>query len=313
MVLVAASTAQALTRSPNTLETTSRDELGLGPGRLELDVSAGDTKEFKAALLNYSRNPRNVRLTSTHVGPTGDENEFVQRLKNYEFGAGDWLHPELTEITLQPGEAVNFMIKVIVPDDASPGSHYAGIAATTAPDETVAGNQVAVQGEVLMQIFLNVAGDRHTQGHITEAVPTDQYVFSMRSFVAYRVVYANEGNVTDHVKGTLSLYSVLGNKVDTLEIPEYRVVRGTKRSFNVLWTDPPRFGRFTGKVRLETDDGVKFADVKAVTLLPPKGMLWIPFVVLLIPIIVMWRNRRQDWREYLDDVDEDEFDDLEAF
>lgn len=107
---------------------------------------------------------------------------------------GAWAEPEVSEITLAPGERVEVPFTVTVPSDATPGDHTGGIVTIRTSD---AGGTVQLEQRLASRIHVRVPGEQVvalTAGDIQVSQPAQlNPVASGTATVQYSV--RNEGSV----------------------------------------------------------------------------------------------------------------------
>ena len=71
---------------------------------------------------------------------------------------GSWITLDIDTITLAPGAEARVPFQLLVPSDAEPGDHVAGIVASVLSDDTTEGEAVALEQRVGSRVYLTVAG-----------------------------------------------------------------------------------------------------------------------------------------------------------
>jgi hypothetical protein len=111
---------------------------------------------------------------------------------------GKWISlPEKT-ITIAPGKEARIPVTILVPSDATPGDHTAGIAASIVRNSTSAtGKQIRVEERVAARVYLHVAGP--VAARVSASGLTSSFSPSLNPFVggASTVNYSvkNTGNL----------------------------------------------------------------------------------------------------------------------
>jgi hypothetical protein len=279
--------------------------VNISPIRIDRNVSPGDHLVEPVTIFNDDPDPASIKIKVIDLGPPHDETLLTEPIfkGTAEFGAKDWVTPELTDIELKPFEKVTFDVTIEPPADAPVGSSYAGlqiIVADSSKDK--AKSAVAVQISSVMQILLTVPGAVQQKLTLLDAQTRDAFHMGSSSFVTYGARYKNDGTVSDHVKGKVIITSIFGNKADELPIKERTLIRGATGSSRLVWSDPPAFGIFTSKLQLQGDDGkVITKDLGRVILLPPWWLIALIVVLLVAPPVYLWWRRRREWLLYMED------------
>lgn len=319
LCLVLATTLLALTNPSSasaqvkrTMLSPNDDASGLviiSPFRIEEDVEPGVPERIEMTLTNDSDKAVDLTLGSTDIAAASDPRNFVEKTEDGEFGAGDWLQTEVKDIRLQAWEQVTFDLTVTPPVDAPVGTNLAGItvissgASGKVGAEEVDESTGLFRAETLIQVFLTIPGPVRNDFRIVDVDVRDTFVLGSQRFVVWDVTFENRGTVNEHVSGSLDVRSIFGNRASRETIPQSLVLRGSKRIQRVIWRDLPWVGAFTPEVRVRGDDAkLKTATGERVVIFP----WWLPVAILLsilLPALLLWWRRRQEWKLYVDEED----------
>lgn len=277
----------------------------VSPFRIEQDVEPGRRQTIEMTLTNDSENPVDVTIAPTDLEASADPRNFVDKTEDGEFGAGDWLVPEITDDRLEPWEKVTFDLVIDPPADAPVGTNLAGLTIDTANAEGAPGTldqrTAAQRAEALVQVFLTVPGPVEHDLRILDVDVRDTLVLGSQRFVVWEIVFRNQGTVNEHVSGTVDIRSIFGNSAHRERIEETIVLRGSTRRHRVIWRDLPWVGAFTPEVRVRGDDAKRIeATGERVIVFP----WWLPLVIValvVLPALWLWWRRRQEWKLYMDD------------
>ncbi|MBC7644075.1 MAG: hypothetical protein H7123_03035, partial [Thermoleophilia bacterium] len=279
------------------------------PDRTELDVVAGKTSYVLISLTNYIAQPVHITVAIVDVGPSRDATQLVSIVPRSEFSARSWITSPVTEANLQPLEQLKFYLKVTPPLNASVGTNMAGMTVQASPasgDSSKAipgGAKVAFRFQGLSQLYFTVPGNTKYDTHVTGARVADSFVVGGRRVVEYELDVKNDGNVNDHVGGTVDIRSIFGNNTATLRMPNaksddplqgYLLLRGAKRTIRVAWIDTPRFGYFRASANIKTPHSHLSKPFPAVVILPPWWVIALIIVALLLPFGYRWWQQRRD-------------------
>lgn len=308
--LLAAPSAHAeVSRKPGSPKAEPTGRIFISPGRVEQDVQPGVEGLFTVELTNDSDQPFDVTLKTTDLGQSVDPRGVANQVEDGEFGAGDWLIPEVEDLRLKPWEQVTFAVKIAPPLTAPIGTNLAGLVV----DSSVAGGAVGSKDsdsmfrvEGLIQVFLTVPGPVKHELRIVDVDIRDSLVLEGNRFAVWDVTFENRGTVNEHVAGSVNIRSVFGNSAHRTRLKELIVLRGSKRTHRVIWNDLPWVGMFTPDVQVRGDDAklVK-ATGERVVVFP----WWLPVALVLaivLPWAWIWWRRRQEWQLYLEDENWDE-------
>jgi hypothetical protein len=291
------------------------------PFRIEEDVEPGVVERIEMTLTNDSDKAVDLTLTPTDIQAASDPRNFVEKTEDGEFGAGDWLEPELKDLRLEAWEQITFDLVINPPADAPVGTNLAGISVISATASGKVGAEEVdestgmFRAETLIQVFLTVPGPVEHDLRILDVDVRDTFVLGSQRFVVWDVKFRNGGTVNEHVSGNLDVRSIFGNRAHREPIPENLVLRGSTRTQRVIWRDLPWVGAFTPQVRVRGDDAKLIsADGERVVIFP----WWLPVAIalaLILPAIFLWWRRRQEWKLYVEDEewsDTDYWDETES-
>ncbi len=144
--------------------------------------------------------------------------------------AGSWITTSVDEITLEPGSQASIPFSIVIPSDATPGNHLAGIVATLAGASLA--DPSRLEHRVATRVYLTVLGDIFSSVSISN-IRTD-YSASLLPFApgtfAIEFDLTNNGNLVVDAYPSVALTGVAGvtlgeRQVDPLQelLPGQRV------------------------------------------------------------------------------------------
>ncbi|AZZ53761.1 WxL protein peptidoglycan domain-containing protein [Rathayibacter festucae] len=160
--------ALALSAAPPALAATDQITWAVSPATdgavdkrswVELDLDPGATAEEQAAVRNLSDQTVTFRIDAAD-GYFTDKGRFNMLPSDQEsVDAGTWITAPET-VTVEPGGTGIVPFTVTVPDDAEPGDHAAGLAASLVSVGTdVGGSSVGVESRIGFRVMTRVTGD----------------------------------------------------------------------------------------------------------------------------------------------------------
>lgn len=307
LLCLAPTSLAAPTRIAGSPSSEPTGRLFISPGRVERDVQPGVRSTIKIRLTNDSDGPFDISLRTSDTGPAESPFSVASAVENGQYGAGDWLTPEIIDLRLDAWETIEFNLIVDPPDNAPVGTSMAGLIFNSGVAEGAIGTADSTsmfKVEGLIQIFLNIPGPIKNDLRIVDVTTRDSVMLGNQRFVVWDVTFANYGTVNDHVSGELVARSIFGNAAQREKISNLLVLRGGKRTTRVVWRDLPLVGAFTPHVRIQGDDQkVTKKSGKRIVILP----WWIPagiLVLIIVPMLTMWLRRRREWQQYLEQDEE---------
>ncbi|MEU7297470.1 DUF916 domain-containing protein [Streptomyces exfoliatus] len=213
-----------------------------------LTADPGATLTDRVTVANKTAAPLTFRLYGADAYNTDRDGGFAVRTQREEqTGAGAWIKPAQSRITVPPGKAVTVPYTLTVPADADPGDHPGALVAL---DERISPGgkgsvAVGVQRAVAARLYLRVSGPT-VPALAVEDVTLDQdrpLVPGTRAGSAV-VSYTlhNRGNVTLDPKVALRAEGLFGRTLldrDLAKVPSELLPR-QKIRLTERWTGSPQ-------------------------------------------------------------------------
>ncbi|KQX53004.1 MULTISPECIES: DUF916 domain-containing protein [unclassified Streptomyces] len=213
-----------------------------------LTADPGSTVTDRVTVANKTAAPLTFRLYGADAYNTDRDGGFAVRAQQEkQTGAGAWIKPERTRITVPPGSAVTVPYTLTVPADADPGDHPGALVAlderlTPGAKGSVA---VAVQRAVAARVYLRVNGptvpalavEDITLDQDRPLVPGTRTSSAVVSYTLY-----NRGNVTLSPKVVLKAQGLFGRTLldrDLAKVPAELLPR-QKIRLTERWTGSPQ-------------------------------------------------------------------------
>ncbi|MGW8763253.1 WxL protein peptidoglycan domain-containing protein [Streptomyces sp. NPDC055815] len=222
-------------------------ELG-GRPYFYLSADPGTTLTDRVTVANKTAAPLTFRLYGADAYNTDRDGGFAVRTQSEkQTGAGAWIKPERTRITVPPRSSVTVPYTLTVPADADPGDHPGALVAL---DERIAPGgkgsvAVGVQRAVGARVYLRVNGPT-VPALAVEDVSLDQDrplvpgTRTSSALVSYTL--HNRGNVTLNPKVVLKAEGLFGRTLldrDLAKVPAELLPR-QKIRLTERWTGSPQ-------------------------------------------------------------------------
>ncbi|MER5203978.1 DUF916 domain-containing protein [Streptomyces sp. NPDC002825] len=213
-----------------------------------LSADPGTTLTDRVTVANKTAAPLTFRLYGADAYNTDRDGGFAVRTQSEkQTGAGAWIKPERTRITVPPRSAVTVPYTLTVPADADPGDHPGALVAL---DERIAPGAkgsvaVGVQRAVGARVYLRVNGPT-VPALAVEDVTLDQDrplvpgTRTSSALVSYTL--HNRGNVTLNPKVVLKAEGLFGRTLldrDLARVPAELLPR-QKIRLTERWTGSPQ-------------------------------------------------------------------------
>lgn len=225
-------------------------EFWLNPGEeatktINITSRLGETTKFKIEIEDFTGSNKGTEaaiLLGSEKGPYS--------LKNY-------IHPEVSEFTLEHGQRIDLPIKVSIPQDATPGGLYGAVIIKTIPaegdteiSETGASGKIKFVGRVASLFFVRVKGNALEEGQLEKFTTINNKRIYSNSSVPFVATYKNTGSVYLVPYGILEIKNIFNKKIDEVEIKPYFVMPNALRSKEINWQRASAMGYYKAHIYL---------------------------------------------------------------
>lgn len=221
------------------------------PALFEDRVDPGDIYEATLRVTNLSDMDQVYYLNKRDISYMTDTGQpiYAEDGEKTGFEMSSWITLD-SSVIVQPAQTIEVPMVVTVPEDATPGGHFAGIFITTQPvkpDTTGSG----VGYQVATIVNLRISGAVTEEAEIRE-FRTDKGVYSQAD-VRFITRVENRGNVLVRPRGPLEITNMFGKKVGLIRMNDSGggIFPGSERQFEVVWEDEGfHIGRYTALMGL---------------------------------------------------------------
>jgi hypothetical protein len=270
----------------------------VSPPIIELDASRGEIIDQSIKVRNESASDLTYYLTAERFVAGGEEGapSFVGE----DIGLATWVNFPYESISIPAGGTIQVPFKIIVPNYAAPGGHYAAIFLSTIPPKSTAStSQVAIASRIGTLVLVKIAGEVKENATMAEFTTAADSYSSLP--VKFNVRVENSGNI--HVKpmGTVLIKNMFGSVAGTAQVNENggNVLPDQIRKFEASWVKNPNAvgaTSFWGKYQQQKENyafGRYSADVTlnygtAGKVLTSTTSFWvIPWHIILVRLILI--------------------------
>jgi len=266
-----------------TVSAQSTAGIELKPSTIERAANPGEVIDEVFSLTNFSDVTQTYYLVTRDISGVGDDDgvpifaDAGAEVTGYELST--WVSYAADPIELKPKESREVPIKITVPGNASPGSHFGGVFVTVEPPKL---RQIGagVAYEVGALVSIRIAGDVLESGRIREFSTTKLLYGS--ADVGFLARVENPGNVLIRPHGLLEINNMFGKRVGFIKVNESLagVFPGTTRSFNVTWQDEGlAFGRYQAII------GLLYGEEGGQSTVSATVSFWVLPVKILVPVL----------------------------
>lgn len=294
----------AYAQDENSQQTPSsgRQVVSVTPPLFQLSVSKNDIWQSSIKVVNGNPYPLTVYaevLNFKAVGETG-QGRFIplSEAGGSNSTLGEWVTLSGGPYTIPPEQTEDISFFIEIPENASPGGHYAAIQISTEPPKESGEIAVLTSQVVTSLIFMRVEGDMREEGVIREFRATDSFIDVPDATFSLR--FENKGNVHLQPKGDIVITNMWGTERGTIPV-NYQthfgnVLPGTIRDFTFSWKSDFKLsdiGRYKAEATLGYgEDGIK--NVSAIAyfwIVPVKWTLIVLAVLALFISFVVFMVR----------------------
>ncbi len=296
--------APTITRETN-INAANRNSIEVGPPKFLVD-DLGDGRVWRhcISVLNRYDAPRTIELSTLDLVGSLDPNVTIETRDDPK-AMGTWIQLPIDRFTLQPGERALVPYLLTLPESPPGGTNIGGIRVSdvTVADGASAGAQISKS--LVTQLQVTSPGGEARPIKVRD-IRSTRFIWTNRdpSVLSVRYTVTNEGSVVDIVTPTLETYGLFGRRVGVVKgAPDVIVPNSTQRA-SIRWNPVPFIGVYNPKLVITSADGTTTIDLPRTWVLPPWPYVIGFFLALLALGFGIWRRRRNDWQQYLDDDDD---------
>ncbi|MDC1205669.1 LytR C-terminal domain-containing protein, partial [Candidatus Pacebacteria bacterium] len=274
--------------------------LSVTPTLFEMSANPGQLWQSSIKVVNTNPYDLTVYASVVNFAPQGEtgQGKFVPVFEQMTEGAtfAEWISFEAKPITIEREKSQLVPFIVEVPEDASPGGHFAAILISTQPPKSDK-NALAVRtAQVVTSLFfVRVAGDVNESGSIRSFTTTDS--FHEAPEATFELRFENKGNVHLQPRGDIRIYNMWGKERGVIPINHQthfgNVLPASIRKFEFSWTGEQSItdiGRYKAVASLAYGlDGSKFTtSATYFWIVPVKSLLITLGSLVALVFLVSW-------------------------
>ena len=290
--------------------------LTVAPARQELLVDPGEQTAVVLKFLNQGDTPvagllavADFIVESNDGSPTflEDQTDLSPR-----FAAASWVELPYEQITIAPKDKVVFQAKINVPQDAQAGGHYfaiffepGGVASPAVGADKEAETPVTIRLAGL--IYLRVSGPIEENAYVTQ--------LQVPRFLEYGPIniiteISNKGNYHIRPKGTVSLTSIFGKKIDEEFLPEQNIFPESSRLLENKLGSKWLLGKYKIELQATYGETGKILTASVFTWIIPWKIISLIIITLIIVILLIslfhhrLRRHEKELEEKIEELEE---------
>lgn len=249
----------------------------VSPTTQKLDIRAGEHYSGEFRVRNIGNKEFEFGVKALSYQPSAEDYGDGFELGSAYRKLPEWITFEQKEKRkLAVGEAVVIRYYIDVPKDVPAGGQYAMLVAE-AGGSSESGAKLAINSQVGMTLYANVAGETRMEGKILQ---NDVQPMAFGQPITGSFIAENTGNVDFNAEVETSIYNFLSNEeiyTNREEPYNFVILPESKRNTKMTWSETPQFGLFkvVQKVRVLDEENIK---EQFVWVCP----VWLLFVVIIL-------------------------------
>jgi hypothetical protein len=273
--------------------------ISINPVHLEFTASPGDHLTGSFKFWNGTTAALPIHLEAADFKPQGEEGQIlVDGEEDPANSLKSWVTPQVTDVTIAPGEEPTLDFSLDVPANADPGSHWGTLLAITGPQAV--GPNTAINTRLGLLILVRVRGDEREKLTL-ESVSVPRFVDAPP--IALEARFKNEGTVHEAPQGTIEVRNMFGSLVATGTLPVRNVLPGVVRKIGTAVGEGEGFwlGRYSVLLSATYGDkGEQLAAKRIIWVVPWRryGMWALGILALFMWVIVAPDRFKRAWYEF---------------
>jgi len=274
----------------------SSEGIGIKPAVLNDALDLGAEKHFSFTVQNKSEVDQTYFFLKKDIIGAREGGEPIFATDTSEktpYEMSEWIKLEQDSIFIPKGEerVVSFSIKV--PDETSPGDHFASIITSSKPPE-INKTGASVGYQVANIITIRIPGEIIDLAKIRE-FSTEKYFYASKN-VDFKVKIENEGNVLVKPVGVVDIKNMFGKSVSTIDFnkdasgvfPKTTAYPEGIKLFNLSWKEEGLgFGRYEASLNISYGSEQKSSLYNTVTFWVLPANVIIPTIISLLVIFLI--------------------------
>ncbi|MFT7506895.1 MAG: hypothetical protein ACI92I_000031 [Acidimicrobiales bacterium] len=268
------------------------------------EMSAVPLQAWNSSVKVINNNPQDITVYANVVnfapqGETG-QGKFLPVFEDFTEGKtlAEWITVSEEPYVIPRESSVAVPLTINVPEDASPGGHYAAIMIGTRPLNSDNPFQVKTAQIVTSLFFVRVAGDIIEKGNV-RTFRTEKTFFDVPE-VDFEVRFENKGNVHLQPQGEIVITNMWGKERGIVPINHQthfgNVLPESIRQFNFTWKGEQSFtdiGRYTAVLTLAYGQDVRnfVTQPTYFWVIPVKAVLMVLGSLAAIIFLLTWSIR----------------------
>lgn len=265
----------------------------LEPAKVDVKLDPGGSTTEILNILNRTDKALDFKIEMEDFSGSQDTSQTVI-LKGEERGPyslKDYLIPEITAFTLEPGQKMILPVVVNIPQDAEPGGLY-GSVLISSQASAQGGMGTTIISRLGALFFVTVNGEVTENGELTSFKKID----TEDGQTSFELLFTNTGNVHLNPFGSIKIFNLTGTQIDEVNVPAYFAMPDSVRYRKVEWDKGKLFGRYTAVASIDRGYGGFVDEISLVFwVLSTKILVTVLGGIILLILILIWLVRTFDF------------------
>lgn len=253
----------------------------ISPAIIERNLNPGEVFSTSLSITNQESVTQQYYLTKRNIRASSFGDELLYTEEETEFELSSWMKIPREPLVLKSGETKEISFNIVVPQNASPGSHFGAIFASLKPPEVEDKNlSVSTVGYLVgMIVSIRIPGAIVEDAQIRE-FSTDRNIYN-KPKVIFNAVTENLGNVIIKPRGFVDIIDSFGKKITTLDINKSKLSVFPKSRRNLVSTwegEGLVFGRYQAALNLVYGEDSKRTLISSTS-------FWVLPLKIILPIL----------------------------
>ncbi len=263
----------------------------------DLTAKPGETIQTSIRFRNVSDKTLNIASFTQDfiVKKDGSTPIPVPNTTSNRWSMANWMLVTPNYHEVQPNEIVEMNVLIEIPEDATPGGHYAMVIhePTNLTAEELE-NQVPGSGSKIGQrvgtlFYVMVEGEINEEAYLRN--------FNFNKFqefgpVPFSFNVSNQSDIHIHPRMNIDIFNMLGQKVDSLKVEPRNVFPFNDREFAGKWDKTWGFGLYKAKLTMSYGEAGKIAMANANFWIIPVRIIIAIIIILLIILAIIFAIKR---------------------
>ncbi|MEI7688788.1 MAG: hypothetical protein WCI91_01230 [Candidatus Nomurabacteria bacterium] len=229
------------------------------PGKTEIYVNPGETSIKAISITNRIDKTTKFKLTTEDMVGTSDPTTTVKLMGDEKspYSLKNFIIPEISEFSLEPGEKITIPVTVSIPIDSEPRGFYGALIVSNEPTVLEDGKAQEAEGKARLVsrigalFLLRINGEGKESGSLTDfKIIGPKKVFYENRPKGFEIAFKNDGNVHLVPHGKVIIKNILGGSVGEIPVDAYFALPDSTRYREVLWSEGSGLGRYTANLSL---------------------------------------------------------------